>query len=89
MNMQNLTKEVGQLDLLINAVSSEIAEHVSSNGYDKVFSEMQEALDELRLSRGVRLMLFNAYDRRVNRYATRTANNHSQRRVYSSFRRAS
>jgi len=89
MNMENLTKEVGELDMLINAVSSEIAEHVSSNGHDEVLTEMQEALDELRLARGVRLMLLNAFDRRVNPYATRNTYNHSNRRPYRSLKRAS
>lgn len=87
--MQNLTKEVGELDMLISAVSSEIAEHASMYGHDEVLIEMQEALDELRLARGVRLMLFNAFDRRVNRYATRNTYDHSHRRGYGSLQRAS
>ena len=87
--MGNLTKEVGELDMIINAISSEIAEHVSSNGQDKVLTEMQEALDELRLARGVRLMLLNAFDRRVNSYATRTTYNQPSRRSYRPRRRAS
>ena len=89
MNMQNLTKEIGELDMLINAVSCEIAGHISSNGQDKVFIEMQEALDELRLARGVRLMLLNAFDRRVNPYATRDTYNPPQRRPYRPLKRAS
>jgi len=87
--MQNLTKEIGELDMLINAVSSEIAEHISSNGYDRVLIEMQEALDELRLARGVRLMMLSAFDRRVNPYATRNTYNHSHRRPYRPLMRAS
>lgn len=87
--MANLTKEVGELDMLINAISSEIAEHMSSNGQDKVLTEMQEALDELRLARGVRLMLLNAFDRRVNTYATRNTYAHSSRRSYRPLSRAS
>ena len=89
MNMQNLTKEIGELDMLISAISSEIAEHISSNGQDKVLIEMQEALDELRLARGVRLMLLNAFDRRINPYATRNTYNHSHRRPFRPLRRAS
>lgn len=89
MNMQNLTKEIGELDMLINAVSGEIAEHLSSNGHDKVLSEMQEALDGLRLARGVRLMMLNAFDRRVNPHATRNTYDQSQRREYRPLRRAS
>lgn len=87
--MENLTKEVGELDMLINAISNEIAEHVLLNGQDNVFTEMQEALDELRLARGVRLMLLNAFDRRVNSYATRNTYNHSARRSYRPLSRAS
>jgi hypothetical protein len=89
MNMQNLTKEIGELDMLINAVSSEIAEHISSNGYDRVLIEMQEALDELRLARGVRLMMLSAFDRRVNPYSTRNTYDHSHRRPYRPLMRAS
>ena len=88
--MENLTKEVGELDMLITAISNEIAEHVSLNGQDKVFTEMQEALDELRLARGVRMMLFNAFDRRVNSsYVTKNTYDHSTRRSYRPLRRAS
>ena len=87
--MENLTKEIGELDMLINAVSSEIAEHLLSNGHDEVLIEMQEALDELRLARGIRLMLLNAFDRRVNPYATRNTYNDSHRRPYRPLMRAS
>lgn len=91
--MENLTKEVGELDMLISAVSSEIAEQLSSNEHGEsaeiLLTEMQEALRELRLARGVRLMLLNAFEPRTSRYATKNVYDHSNRRSYRPLKRAS
>ena len=59
---QHLTEEVGKLDRLIAAIASEIEmERAATNHQDELLREMEEALAELRLARGVRLMLLNAY----------------------------
>jgi hypothetical protein len=59
---QYLTEEVGKLDRLIAAIASEIeTERTATNHQDELLREMEEALAELRLARGVRLMLLNAY----------------------------
>ena len=58
---QILSDEVGTLDRLIAAISSEIeSDRASANHQDEVLREMEDALAELRLARGVRLMLLNA-----------------------------
>jgi hypothetical protein len=93
LNMENLTKEVGELDMLISAVSNEIAEQLSSNrqggAEEMLLTEMQEALCELRLERGVRLMLLNAFGTRASRHATGNAYHHTNRRADGPLMRAS
>jgi hypothetical protein len=72
---QHLTEEVGKLDRLIAAISSEIeTERAATNHQDELLREMEDALAELRLARGVRLMLLNAY----NDTATTEARRHSR-----------
>jgi hypothetical protein len=59
---QYLTEEVGKLDRLISAIASEVeTERAATNHRDELLREMEDALAELRLARGVRLMLLNAY----------------------------
>ena len=93
MNKEILTKEVGDLDMLISAVSNEIVEQQSSNDRSQsareLLKEMQEALDELRLARGVRLMLLNAFETRSRLSAAKDEGNHSGRRPARPLRRAS
>ena len=71
MDKEYLTKEVGDLEMLIGAVAREIADHYSSNdgtqAADDLLKEMQEALSELRLARGVRLMMLNAFGVRAGK----------------------
>lgn len=58
----HLSDEVGKIDRLIAAISSEIeSERAATHHQDEVLREMEGALAELRLARGVRLMLLNAY----------------------------
>lgn len=74
---QHLAEEVGTLDRLIAAIANEIeTERTASAPRDGLLREMEDAIAELRLSRGVRLMLLNAYSvssvsapRRHNRVA--------------------
>jgi hypothetical protein len=59
---QHLAEEVGTLDRLIAAIANEIeTERTASAPRDGLLREMEDAIAELRLSRGVRLMLLNAY----------------------------
>jgi len=59
---QHLAEEVGKIDRLITAISSEIEiERAATNHQDELLREMEDAIAELRLARGVRLMLMNAY----------------------------
>lgn len=60
---QHLSDQVGMLDRLIAAIASEIeAERAATAPRGELLREMEAAIAELRLSRGVRLMLLNAYD---------------------------
>ena len=60
---QHLSDEVGMLGRLIAAIASEIeAEREAAAPRRELLREMEAAVAELRLSRGVRLMLLNAYD---------------------------
>ena len=85
MNKENLTKEVCDLDMLIGAVSREIAVQKLSNilgePAEELLKEMQEALRELRLARGVRLMLLNAFESRSRQHATKSGYDRSLRRA--------
>ena len=59
---QHLSDEVGKIDRLIAAISSEIeSERATTQRQDELLREMEDALAELRLARGVRLMLLNAW----------------------------
>jgi hypothetical protein len=59
---QHLTEEVGTIDRLIAAISSEIeSERAATGQRHELLREMEDAIAELRLARGVRLMLLNAY----------------------------
>jgi hypothetical protein len=59
---QHLTEEVGKIDRLIAAIASEIEfERSATHHQDELLREMEDAIAELRLARGVRLMLLNAY----------------------------
>jgi len=59
---QHLAEEVGTLDRLIAAIANEIeTERTVTAPRDGLLLEMEDAIAELRLARGVRLMLLNAY----------------------------
>ncbi|HKP86734.1 MAG TPA: hypothetical protein VJZ26_11590 [Blastocatellia bacterium] len=93
LNREILTKEVYDLDMLISAVSSEIAEQQSSNDRsesgDELLKEMREAVSELRLARGVRLMLLNAFESRSRLRTVGNGYDHTSRRAVRLLRRAS
>ena len=93
MNKEILTKEIDDLEMLIGAVSSEIAEQLSSNdrseSADELLKEMQEALSELRLARGVRLMLLNAFETGSKLRTVGSRYAHSNRQPSRPLRRAS
>ena len=58
----HLAEEVGTLDRLIAVIANEIeTERTASAPRDGLLREMEDAVAELRLARGVRLMLLNAY----------------------------
>jgi len=59
---RHLAEEVGTLDRLITAIADEIeTERTASAPRAGLLREMEDAIAELRLARGVRLMLLNAY----------------------------
>ena len=79
---QHLTEEVGMLDRLIAVIASEIeSERTASDQHDALLREMEDALAELRLARGVRLMLLNAYGERPATEARRSSRAISVHRV--------
>jgi hypothetical protein len=58
---QIFSDEVGDLDRLIAAISSEIeTERAAVRHQDGILQEMEDAVAELRLRRGIRLMLMGA-----------------------------
>lgn len=93
LNREILTKEVGDLEMLISAVSSEIADHQSLNdpsqSANELLKEMREAVNELKLARGVRLMLLNAFDTSSRLSAIENRYDLSSRRPARPLRRAS
>ena len=61
MQRHHFSQEVGQIDRLIAAISSEIeSERATLSNQDGLLREMEDAIAELRLARGVRLLLQNA-----------------------------
>ena len=59
---QHLAEEVGMFARLIAAIANEIeTERAATAPRDGLLREMEDAIAELRLARGVRLMLLNAY----------------------------
>jgi hypothetical protein len=93
LNKEILTKEVSELDMLINAVSSDIAQQLAlknrSDATEELLEEMHEALVELRLARGVRVMLLNAFGTRSSRREAAGSYDQSSRRASGQLRRAS
>lgn len=61
----DLIKEIDSLDMVINALTVELAEQLDTKAQSdqlrKLVGEITEALDELRLARGVRKLLLSAY----------------------------
>ena len=61
----NLIKEINSLDMMINALAIELAEQLSSKTQTaesrKFVGEITEALEGLRLRRGVRKLLLSAF----------------------------
>ena len=80
---QHLAEEVGTLDRLIAAIANEIEmERAATTPRDGLLREMEDAVAELRLARGVRLMLLNAYGIRQTggeRRHSRVAHQHAAR----------
>ena len=78
----DLIKEIESLDMVINALTLELAEQLDTKAQSdqlrKLVGEITEALDELRLARGVRKMLLSAYagsstavEKRINNRSSR------------------
>lgn len=77
----NLTKEIDSLDMMINALAVELAGQMDSKAQTeesrKLVTEIEQAIDELRLARGVRKMLLSAFagsdavEKRVNNRVSR------------------
>lgn len=61
----DLIREIDSLDMVINALTVELAEQLDTKAQSdqlrKLVGEIMEALDELRLARGVRKLLLSAY----------------------------
>lgn len=61
----DLIREIDSLDMVINALTVELAEQLDTKAQSdqlrKLVGEITEALDELRLARGVRKLLLSAY----------------------------
>ena len=61
----NLRKEVGSLEMLISALSCDLAEQrVYNVSENSLLTEMEEALRELRRERGFRKVLLSALENR-------------------------
>lgn len=59
----NLKNEVGSLEMLISALSSDLVEQRQCNSSEgKLLQEMEEALCELRRERGFKKVLLSALD---------------------------
>jgi len=78
LNKFDLQRQVGSLDLLISAISSEMvlhAEHgAESESPNDLIKEMQEALYQLRQARGLRKILLTALE---NEWGKSMANKHA------------
>jgi hypothetical protein len=76
LNKSDLQRQVGSLDLLISAISSEMVLHpeqsAESESAGDLMKEMQEALDQLRQARGLRIILLTALE---NEWEKSMANN--------------
>ena len=65
LNKYDLMKEVGSLDMLISAVSYDLAEQQKGSASpSELLTEMEEALCELRKARGFRKVLLTVLDNR-------------------------
>jgi hypothetical protein len=60
LSKSDLRREVGSLEVLINVISSEL--NGARNAPATLAKEMEEALEELRLARGLRKILLTALD---------------------------
>jgi hypothetical protein len=77
----DLTREIDSLDMMINALAVELAEQIDckaqTEGSRKLITEIEQAIDELRLARGVRRMLLSAFagtdtvEKRINNRVSR------------------
>lgn len=72
LNTQMIAREINELEKLINAITIEMpkpqAANAQSEKHAQLRAEMESAIEQLRLARGVRLMLLNAYNNKFRRH---------------------
>jgi hypothetical protein len=77
LNKQTIAREINELEKLINAITVELPKPQASSTLNEKQAqqraEMEAAIEQLRLARGLRLMLLNAYNMKVYRHVSRTA----------------
>ena len=77
----NLAKEIDTLDMMINALTVELAEQLDCDAQTgesrKLIGEIETAIDEMRFERGVRRMLLSTFagsdeaEKRINNRVSR------------------
>ena len=70
LNKQTVAREINEIEKLIHAITVEMPK--PHERQDQLRAEMAAAIEQLRLARGVRLMLLNAYNMKVYRQTSRT-----------------
>jgi hypothetical protein len=77
LNKQMIAREINELEKLINAITVEMPKPQSSSTLNEkqvqLRAEMEAAIEQLRLARGLRLMLLNAYNMKAYRHVSRIA----------------
>ena len=64
-NKQTIAREINEIEKLISAITVEMPKPHEKQ--EQLRAEMTAAIEQLRLARGVRLMLLNAYNMKVYR----------------------
>ena len=79
LNKQMIAREINELEKLINAITVEMPKPQSTDAHNEKQAqqraEMEAAIEELRLARGLRLMLLNAYNMKAYRQINRSVQN--------------
>lgn len=75
LNKQTIAREINELEKLIYAITVEMPKLQTSSTLNEkqaqIRAEMEAAIEQLRLARGLRLMLLNAYNMKVYRQVSR------------------